>query len=706
MNVVARPSGGFTARGFAASGAAPETHAFQAETRRLLDIVTNSLYTDKEVFVRELVSNASDALEKCRHEFLVRGQDPGSLTIDITTDEEQGTFSIADTGLGMSKDDLIANLGVIARSGSRAFVEEIDGSSSDDSIQKQKQTDASSAKSIIGKFGVGFYSAFMVSDRVEVFSNKGDGDGAGGAHKWSSAGDGEFSVAECAVGDGPDEAPRRGTRIVLHVKDSEKALATSAWSVEAALRKHSAFVGFPVTLNGKRANAVDALWTKTEKEVSDEDANAFYRFVGGGGSASETFTFRLHFSADAPLTVRALLFAPSENPERGFGGAGALSENAGGVALYSRRVLIQQNARNVLPNFLRFIRGVIDCEDVPLNISRETPQDTVLVRKLGEIVAKRVIKWLTEKAKREPQKYTEWYGKLGVFLKEGICGDESYLYKDALVPLLRFESSLEKEGANGEGAGLTSLDAYIERMPTTQKEVYYLVAPGGRKQAESSPYLEAARARGYEVLFLYAHVDEFVMQHVRRHRGKDLVSAEAATFEAEETSEESKDGDESEASSEKKKKTALSAEKMSSLCDWFATEALPGRVTGVSTSARLVSAPALLTGHEPEAMRRYRAMLTMMSDEATAAKLDELKNAAALELNPKHAIIKGIERLRRDESEEKVRIAKLLAEQVFDNARVAAGALDDPREMVGRIHEILEVALHRVGEDDDAETRA
>ena len=708
MNVVARPSGGFTARGFAASGAAPETHAFQAETRRLLDIVTNSLYTDKEVFVRELVSNASDALEKCRHEFLVRGQDPGSLTIDITTDEEQGTFSIADTGLGMSKEDLIANLGVIARSGSRAFVEEIDGSSEkDDATQKQKQTHASSAKSIIGKFGVGFYSAFMVSDRVEVFSNKENGDGAARAHKWSSAGDGEFSVAECAVGDGPDEAPRRGTRIVLHVKDSEKALATSAWSVEAALRKHSAFVGFPVTLNGKRANAVDALWTKTEKEVSDEDATAFYRFVGGGGSASETFTFRLHFSADAPLTVRALLFAPSENPERGFGGAGALSENAGGVALYSRRVLIQQNARNVLPNFLRFIRGVIDCEDVPLNISRETPQDTVLVRKLGEIVAKRVIKWLTEKAKREPQKYTEWYGKLGVFLKEGICGDESYLYKDALVPLLRFESSLEKEGANGEGAGLTSLDAYIERMPTTQKEVYYLVAPGGRKQAESSPYLEAARARGYEVLFLYAHVDEFVMQHVRRHRGKDLVSAEAATFEAEETSEESKDGDEKDPSErEKKKKAALSAEKMSSLCDWFATEALPGRVTGVSTSARLVSAPALLTGHEPEAMRRYRAMLTMMSDEATAAKLDELKNAAALELNPKHAIIKGIERLRRDESEEKVRIAKLLAEQVFDNARVAAGALDDPREMVGRIHEILEVALRRVGEDDDAETHA
>mgnify|MGYP000091340094 CR=1 FL=1 len=218
---------------------------------------------------------------------------------------------------------------------------------------------------------------------------------------------------------------------------------------------------------------------------------------------------------------------------------------------------------------------------------------------------------------------------------------------------------------------VASLRRQLERAETSAR----VAADDAARALESTRAdLEAARARGYEVLFLYAHVDEFVMQHVRRHRGKDLVSAEAATFEAEETSEETKDGDESETSEgEKKKKTALSAEKMSSLCDWFATEALPGRVTGVSTSARLVSAPALLTGHEPEAMRRYRAMLTMMSDEATAAKLDELKNAAALELNPKHAIIKGIERLRRDESEEKVRIAKLLAEQVFDNARVAAG---------------------------------
>ena len=697
-----RPSG-WTARGFAASrDAAPETFAFQAETRRLLDIVTNSLYTDKEVFVRELVSNASDALEKCRHDFLARGEDPGVLEVAIRTDEEAGTFVITDTGLGMSKEDLVENLGVIARSGSRAFAERLDGEGEKkESEDPAKDTSASSEASskeassaIIGKFGVGFYSAFMVSDRVEVFSSRGDGT----AHRWSSAGDGEFSVAECTVGDGVDEAPSRGTRIVLHVKDSQKSLATSAWSVESVLKKHSAFVGFPVTLNGKRANEVDALWMRNEKDVTDEEATAFYRFVSGAGGAVESApAFRLHFAADAPLTVRALLFAPSENPERGFGG-GAPGEGAG-VALYSRRVLIQQNARNVLPAFLRFVRGVIDCEDVPLNVSRETPQDSALVRRLGEIVARRVVKWLAEKAKRDPEAYAAWYAKLGAFLKEGVCGDESYLYKESLVPLLRFESSTQ-------GDTMTSLDAYVERMPASQEEVYYLVAPGGRKQAEASPYLEAARARGYEVLFLYAHVDEFVMQHVRKHRGKDLVSAEAATFEAE-TNDESdaeSEGDDDGGGSD----AALSPARMSSLCDWFATEALPGRVTSVSVSARLTSTPALLVGHEPEAMRRYRAMLTMMSDEATAAKLDELRNAAALELNPKHAVIKGIERLRREAGEngengEKARIAKLLAEQVFDNARVAAGALDDPREMVGRIHEILEIALERFDESPPPE---
>lgn len=670
-----------------------ETYSFQAETKRLLDIVTNSLYTDKEVFVRELVSNASDALEKCRHAYLVNGGDPGELTVSIETNETDGTFTITDTGLGMTKEELQNNLGVIARSGSKSFVEELNGQDSSSSMGNQSD----SSKNIIGKFGVGFYSAFMVSDKVDVFSSTGDGIG----YKWSSTGDGSYSMSECEIGDSNDQSPTRGTRIVLHAKDNDKQLAVSEWAIESALKKYSAFVSFPVLLNSKKTNSIDALWTKKESEVSDEDATAFYRFIGSS-SVTDTFAFRLHFSADAPLTVRALLFAPNENPERGFGGSQSGNANESGVSLYSRRVLIQQNAKNVLPSFLRFVRGVIDCEDLPLNISRETLQDSALVRKLGEIISKRVIKWLTEKAKKEPENYATWYAKLGVFLKEGICGDESYLYKELLTPLLRFESTRSGDGEKEDGKdnmkdgkksspSVTSLDEYIDRMPSCQKEIYYLVATGGRKQAEMSPYLEAMRERGYEVLFLYAHVDEFVMQHVRRHKGKELVSAEAAEFEEDlqKKDNEKEDGNDSSTDSS----NALPASTMQNLCDWFATDALTGKVTGVTTSSKLTATPALLTGHEPEAMRRYRAMLTMMADDSTSAKLNELHNAAALELNPKHAIIKGIEVLRNSGDETKKKTAKIIAEQVFDNARVAAGALDDPREMVGRIHEILEIAL-------------
>ena len=516
------------------SGGATTTHAFQAETKRLLDIVTNSLYTDKEVFVRELVSNASDALEKCRHFYLANGEDPGLLTVDIKTNEADGTFTIVDTGLGMTKSDLQNNLGVIARSGSKEFVETLSGGGGDSSGSV-----AESTKNIIGKFGVGFYSAFMVAEKgtscvsqirhtlfdhtiltlfwqnskVDVYSSIGDGVG----HKWSSTGDGKYTISQCAIGDGENESPTRGTKITLQIKESDKQLAVSSWAVESVLKKYSAFVSFPVMLNDKKTNAIEALWRRKENEVTDEDATAFYRFIGTNASVTDNFAFRLHFSADAPLTVRALLFAPTDNPERGFGGSQSGNNNESGVSLYSRRVLIQQNARNVLPSFLRFVRGVIDCEDVPLNISRETLQDSALVKKLGEIISKRVIKWLTEKAKKEPEKYNAWYAKLGVFLKEGVCGDESYLYKDLLVPLLRFEStnvvsnkddkvSKDKDNAGNntkdetkkQTASVTSLDEYVARMPAHQSEIYYLVATGGRKQAERSPYLEAMHARGFE----------------------------------------------------------------------------------------------------------------------------------------------------------------------------------------------------------------
>jgi len=633
-----------------------ETMRFQAETKRLLDIVTNSLYADKEVFLRELVSNASDALEKARHDALRSGADPGALEIKITTDDEDGkTLVVEDDGFGMTRDELAENLGTIARSGSKAFLE---------GLEREGAT-ADAASNIIGKFGVGFYASFMVSDRVEVISNAG-ARGDGKAWKWSSSGDGEFTVEEATESDG---APTRGTKIVMHVKSADKHLV-SKWGVETVLKKYSSFVGFPVLLNGSRVNDIGALWMKDEKELTDEDSIAFYRFISG---ASDMPTFRMSFKADAPMTIRSLLYFPAENPERiaGFGG-----HVNSGVSLYTRRVLIQENTEKLLPPFLRFVRGVVDCEDVPLNISRESLQDSMLVRKLGQIVTKRVLKFLDEKAKKEPKKYNAWFSNLGFFLKEGVCSE--YAYKQELAELLRYESSSTETGE------LTSFREYVARMPEAQDKVHYIVAPS-RQQAEASPYLEAAKSRGYEVLFLYAHIDEFVMQHLHTVAGKPLVSVEEANLDVD-------------AEKEDETETEKNDTNDAALCAWFGDEALGGKLKEVKMSTRLVSSPALISGHEPEAMRRYRMVQTMASDAAASKKLAEMSNdfsMMTLELNPKHEMIRRVNAARDSADADVRRLAALVAEQIFDNARVAAGALDDPRAMLGRLNEILENTLPR-----------
>jgi TNF receptor-associated protein 1 len=364
-------------------GRATERLAFRAETKRLLDIVTHSLYEDKEVYLRELVSNASDALEKARHAALTETPNEEELAIKIATDEGEGkVLVVSDNGVGMTREELMENLGTIARSGSKAFLEGLDA-------------DADAASNIIGKFGVGFYASFMVSDKVEVISNAG-ARGDGKAWKWSSTGDGEFTIEEATES---DEAPTRGTKIVMHIKSDDKHL-TSKWGVETVLKKYSSFVAFPVLLNGHKMNDVGALWMKDEKDITDDDSIAFYRFVSG---ASDMPPFRMSFKADAPMTIRSLLYFPEENPERvaGFGG-----QTNSGVSLYARRVMIQEKTEKLLPAFLRFVRGVVDCEDIPLNISRESLQDSMLVMRLGQIITKRVLKFLDERRRRSRKSTT------------------------------------------------------------------------------------------------------------------------------------------------------------------------------------------------------------------------------------------------------------------------------------------------------------
>ena len=680
----------------AAATLASKEHEFKAETARLLDIVTNSLYQEKEVFLRELISNASDALEKRRHEAIkdagrygfTDAEKESEFRIKISTveekEEETGTSSspsmkliIEDNGIGMSEEELTKNLGTIAKSGSKEFLENLAGKGGGIETTKEE-----AASNIIGKFGVGFYSAFMVGKKVEVHTSNGNE-----SFVWTSEGTGKFTVSES------NEAPKpRGTKIVIHMKDDCKTIA-SQWAIEETLKKYSAFVSFPIYINENKFNEIGALWMKKHAEVSDEQATTFYRYVSG---ATDSPAFRMHFEADAPLTIRSLIFFPETNPERGIGMHAKVDS---GVALYSRRVLIQKNAQGLLPPFLRFLRGVVDCEDIPLNISRETLQDSQVLRKLGEVVTKRVLKHLKDVAKKDPKAYDKWFKECGFFLKEGACTEPNHTQQ--IAELLRFESSettkeeeeeeeegkdKDKEESMNSGA-VTSFEKYIERMKPDQKNIYYLVAPS-RAQAESSPYLEACKAKGYEVLYLYAHVDEFVMQHLGNVKGKFIVSVEA------ENAEVSLNDDDATTT-----KDTISEDDKKELLQWF-SNVLKFQLKDVTASNRLVSSPALLSGHEPEAMRRYRAMASMASDSAVNARLTALtdKITTTLEVNCKHPLLLSINTARKSHDPRVQKVAEDIAFQIYDNARVAAGTIDDPREMLGRLNEILLYAIKSVEE--------
>ena len=468
---------------------APQKFEFQAEIKQLLDIVIHSLYTEKEIFVRELVSNASDALEKLRHTQITEKEifdDKAELEISLTTDDKAKTLTIQDYGIGMTRDELVKNLGTIAHSGSKQFLKALGENGAKNS-------------NLIGQFGVGFYSAFMVAKSVKVYSKSWRATEAG--HVWSSDGSGSYEVEEVAD-------LRRGSKIVIELKD-DCGDYSADWKIKEILERYSAFVSFPIKLNGKHINTVQALWLRSKNEIKDEEYTEFYKFQA---HAHDDPRLRLHFSADAPLAINALLFVPKDNTEK-FG----MSRLEASVSLYCRKVLIDAKPKDLLPEWLRFMKGVIDSEDLPLNISRETMQDRSLIEKLNKVVTKRFLKFLSEEAEARPDAFNEFYTEFGIFLKEGAAMD--YTHKEQLTKLLRFESSLTDKGKT------TSLADYVTRMGAEQKEIYYLVGPN-RAALESGPYLEGFKARNLEVIFCYEAVDEYVMSNVREFDGKKLTAAD------------------------------------------------------------------------------------------------------------------------------------------------------------------------------------
>jgi TNF receptor-associated protein 1 len=610
------------------SNTTPQKFEFQAEIKQLLDIVIHSLYTEKEIFIRELISNASDALEKLRHLQLTEKNvfdDQLALEINVTTDDQAKRITIQDFGIGLSRAELIENLGTIAHSGSKAFL-------------KALGEGAAKNSNLIGQFGVGFYSAFMVAKSVKVYTHSWHPGETG--HVWTSDGSGSYEIEE-------SEGERRGAKIVIELKDDCGDFAQD-WKVKEILERYSAFVAFPINLNGKRINTVQALWLRNKSEITEEQYTEFYKFQA---HAVDEPRLRLHFNADAPLTINALVFVPKENTEKlGF----ARLEPA--VALYCRKVLIDAQPKDLLPEWLRFLKGVVDSEDLPLNISRETMQDKALVEKLNRVITKRFLKFLDEEARNHPDAYAEFYQEFGHFLKEGAALD--FTHKEQLTKLLRFESSLTEKGKT------TTLADYVTRMGSEQKEIYYLVGPN-RAALESGPYLEGFKARNLEVLFCYEAVDEYVMNNVREFDGRKLTAADHADVKLPDLPQPA---------------GGLSEADTKALAAWL-KESLGERVAEVKSSDRLVDSPVVALNADKFMSPHLRRMMKAMKRDEADTPL-----RVNLEFNPRHLVITRLFETRTANPER----ARLVAEQLLDNALISAGLLDDPTTMVARLNKLLE----------------
>jgi len=618
-----------------------ETKEFQAEVKKLLDIVIHSLYTERDIFVRELISNAADALEKFRHQRLLEEEVfdshvPLEITIDV--DDTSHTLTITDTGIGMTRAEMEMNLGTIAHSGSNTFLADL----------------AEAAKkdiSLIGQFGVGFYSAFMAGQKVRVLSRSYAPDAEG--YEWSSDGSGSYTLTE-------EKGLRRGTRIIVELKDDAHEFANEE-KIKGIIKQYSNFVPFPIKVKGEIVNTVQALWARNKNEIKEEEYTEFYKFIG---NAFDEPLQRLHFTADAPLAINALLFVPRENIERlGFG------RMKSGVNLYCQKVLIEQHSENILPEWLRFLKGVVDSEDLPLNISRQALQDSALVAKLKKVITRRFLKFLGEQAREDAEKYNDFFADFGIYLKEGVTSD--YAYRDEIAKLLRFESSKSEAGK------LISLEDYIERMVEGQKEIYYINGPS-RTAAESGPYVEAFRKRNIEIIYTLEPIDDFVMNHIGEFDGKKLVSADRGDLDL---SAIKSTGD----AEEKETESALEPEVVKSLTGWI-KDALGDRVKEVIVSKRLVESPAIVVN--PDSY-----MTSTMERVMQAARLEKGESfqeagTKNLEINTGHSLIKQLSLLRgTDES-----FAKNIIEQIFDNALIQAGLMVDPRKMVERSYKILERA--------------
>ncbi|MDX9790441.1 MAG: molecular chaperone HtpG [Candidatus Kapabacteria bacterium] len=611
--------------------AKPQEFEFKAEMKQLLHLIIHSLYTHPEVFLRELVSNASDAMNKVRVKKLTDAEiisPDAELRININVNKETKTFTIEDFGIGMTHEELVNQLGVVASSGTLNFLKELKESG--------KPLDAN----LIGQFGVGFYSVFMVTDEVAVETRSAEPFSK--SWKWTSGGESTYNITE-------GERDTRGTKITFKLKENYHDFAED-WKIKSILTKYSNFVEFPIYVNGEKANQVQALWHKKKEEVKDDELVEFYKFVSNDYQEP---LGHLHLNIEGNVNFKALLFVPQVAPPTLF-----RDFNEKSVQLYSNKIFIQENAVDLLPEYLRFIRGVVDTEDLPLNVSREVTQNSPVMTKIRNIISSRILSLLEEWADKDKVKYNKFFNEFGALFKTGLNSDFSN--KDKITELLRFESS---EYTSDE---LRSLNAYVAAMKPEQKEIYF-AAGNSREQLEKNPNLEYFKKNHIEVLYFLDPVDLFIMPYLFEYDGKKIVSIEKAELEDNKIEQ----NDES-----------LGKDAAKSLIDEF-KRILGDRVEDVTISKRLVDSPASVVVGKEGIDPQMEKMMKLMDKEFKASK-------RILEINPNHKLIQNLSNLFISGSQPELFSQSIL--QIYEGAMLIDGNLNNPNDFVSRMNELLTIA--------------
>ncbi len=630
-----------------------ETLGFQTEVKQLLHLMIHSLYSNKEIFLRELISNASDAADKLRFLSLsdadiMEGQ--GDLKIRLEYDEDNKTVTLTDNGIGMNREDVIQHLGTIAKSGTGEFLKNLSGDEKKDS-------------QLIGQFGVGFYSAFVVADKVDVFTRKAGEPAEAGVH-WSSQGEGDFSVE--AV-----ERPERGTSIVLHLREGEEEFA-DGWRLRSIVSKYSDHISLPIEMvkqdlgapsedeEGEKevaekrveyevVNKATALWTRSRQEISDDEYKEFYKHISHDFEEPTSWS---HNRVEGKQEYTSLLYLPKRAPFDLY-----QREAARGLKLYVQRVFIMDDADQFMPLYLRFVKGVLDSADLPLNVSREILQSNKTVENIKSALTKRSLDMITKLANNEPEQYQEFWKQFGQVLKEGPAEDMAN--KEKIVSLFRFAST-----QTGNAEQTVSLDQYIERMKEGQDKIYYIAAEN-YNAAANSPHLEIFRKKGVEVILMYDRIDEWMMGSLFDYKGKHFINIAKG------------DLDLGDIESEEDKKQQEEVEKSSEDLVKRLKESLEAQVEEVKVSHRLTDSPACLVVGAYDMGVQMRQIMEAAGQSMPATK-------PTLEINPNHPIM---ERLNAEVQEDRFND---LAKVVFDQAALSEGrALDDPAAYVKRINALL-----------------